>query len=372
MVLAGETFEDLYARPPDARGEAPGRVHLLGDHTDEDGGWVLPCAIPARTVVEIAHRDDDVVEVATTSSPDGHARLNYRIGDEGPCGTWLDHVMGVTTALRAEALPVPGMSLRIEGDVPLGAGLASSASLVVAILRAVRALTGAAVDDVGLARLAHVAEHDFVGAPVGVVDPMACALAGDHEALLLDTRTLAFERIALPDAADIVVIDAGLSHHRADGDHATRRAECALAARTLGVAQLRDLDVAELGRLADLPEPLGRRARHVVTENARVRAAADALRVGDVPALGRLFRESHRSLRDDLQVSALAIDALVECADAQPGCHGSRLTGAALGGAIVALVDRGAASSVARAVVEAAAGGGAVGARALLPAPAVA
>ncbi|HVG93172.1 MAG TPA: galactokinase family protein, partial [Planctomycetota bacterium] len=115
MVPTGETFEGLFARPPDARGEAPGRVNLLGDHTDDDGGWVLPCAIPARTVVEVAHRDDDVVEVATTTPPDGHARLNYRIGDERRVGTWLDHVMGVTTALRAEGLPVPGMSVRIAG-----------------------------------------------------------------------------------------------------------------------------------------------------------------------------------------------------------------------------------------------------------------
>jgi galactokinase len=360
-------FEQLFARPADARAEAPGRVNLIGEHTDYNGGWVLPCAIPQKTVVEIAHRDDDVVEAATECAPDGHARLNYRVGDESRAGVWLDYVMGVTTALRAEGLPVPGMSLRIHGEVPLGAGLSSSASLLVALLRAIRALTGAALDEVTLARLAHVAEHDFVGAPVGIMDQMACSLARDHHALFLDTRSLAFEHVPMPEGAELLVVDSGVAHRHADGDYRARRAECEMAAQELGVAQLRDVDAADLARLDALPEPLGRRARHVVTENARVLAAVDAMKQGDLASLGRLFVESHRSMRDDFQVSVLEVDALVESAIAQPGCHGARLTGGGFGGSVVALVDRGTAELVGRAVVEAAARGGAAGTRVLVP-----
>lgn len=358
------TFEELFARPPDGRAAAPARVTLIGDATSHRGGWELSCALPRETVVEVAHRDDDVVEVASTSAPDGHARLNFRIGDESPSGVWLDYVMGVTTALRAEGLPVPGMSLRIDGDVPPSIGSTPGASLVVAVLRAVRTLTGAPRDDVGLARLAYVAEHDFVGAPFAIGAAMASSVGGEDDVVLLDTWTLAFERIPLPANAALVVIDAGVQDV---DDLRARRAECALAAQQVGVASLRDLGVADLGRLDGLPDPLRRRARHVVTENARVLAAAEALRRGDRATLGRLLRESHQSLRDDHQVSSFAFDALVECAEDQPGCHAARLSRTGSGGSVVALVDPGAAVSVARAVVEAATRAGATGARVLLP-----
>ncbi|XXT97470.1 galactokinase [Sorangium sp. So ce834] len=352
VTMKGQSFEAVFGRSAQVVAEAPGRVNLIGEHTDYSGGYVLPTAIPQTTRVEIAPRGDGLIHVATMNVNRGAQRW-FRVGEESRGGIWLDYVQGITAVLRGRGAPISGFDARIESSVPLGSGLSSSASLLVALARAVRAMLGLSIDDVEIARIAHAAEHDFVGAPVGTMDQMAASLADEHTALFLDTRTLAFERIPLPAEAELLVVNSGVAHQHASGDYKTRRAECERAAALLGVPQLRDVDAAAEQRIASLPAPLDRRARHVVTENARVLAAVAALRAGDLGRLGELFDASHRSMRDDFEVSVPAVDALVESARAQPDVFGARLTGGGFGGSIVALVKRGCAARVGQAVVEA-------------------
>jgi galactokinase len=242
---------------------------------------------------------------------------------------------------------VGGFDLRLRSDVPLGSGLSSSAALEVATLRAIRAAFDLPLGDIELARAAQRAEVEFVGAPVGIMDQMAASLAGERHALFLDTRSLVFERIALPESLDLVVIDSGVAHQHVSGDYATRRRESEEAARRLGVGRLRDLGSEALPRIDTLPPALARRARHIVTENDRVLRARAALLAGDLRALGALFAASHASMRDDYEVSVPAVDLLVELASSHPAVYGARLTGGGFGGAIVAAAERGSAGDVA-------------------------
>jgi galactokinase len=269
---------------------------------------------------------------------------DFVLGQERKTSGWVDYVQGVTWVLARENLPVGGCSLRIRSEVPHGGGLSSSAALCVAVLRALRQAFELPIDDVRIALIAQKVENDFVGAPVGVMDQMASSLADDRTALFLDTRSLRHERVPLPAELGIVVINSGIRHSHATGDYRTRRAECEEAARQLGVPQLRDASDREA--IERLPEPLRRRARHVVTEDARVEAAVKALRAGDAPALGKLFVESHASMRDDFEVSIPEIDRLVAMAMDTPGVHGARLTGGGFGGSIVALARIGEATDV--------------------------
>ena len=321
------------------RAAAPGRVNLIGEHTDYNGGFVLPTAIPQQTRVELTRRPDQRVEAVSTSDP---ARGGYVLGQESARGDWSDYVQGVTWALRQAGFGLCGFDLSIHSTVPLGAGLSSSASLEVACLRAIRqAFDLAGLDDVKLAQLGQTAENDFVGAHCGIMDQMAASLADGSTALFLDSRSLEFRRIPLPADADLVVIHSGVVHEIAGGDYNTRRAECEEAARLLGVPQLRDLGLADLKPVEQLPEPFARRARHVVTEDERVLQAVQALQDSDLPRLGELFFASHDSMRDDFEVSVPAIDVLVEIARADPDVYGARMTGGGFGGSVVMLAHHG-------------------------------
>jgi galactokinase len=322
------------------RASAPGRVNLIGEHTDYNGGFVLPTTIPQNTSVTLIRRDDALVRVRSDQASSGW--LEYRLGHEEQRGTWLDYVQGVTWALREAryALPI-GFELDIRSDVPLGAGLSSSAALEVALLRAMRQEFGLDLTDVNLALLGQRAENDFVGARCGIMDQMAATLADAGSALFLDTRSLDYRRVPLPARADLVVIHSGVSHEISGGDYNTRRAECEEAARLLGVAQLRDVTLAELPRLERLPEPLRRRARHVVTEDERVLSAVAALEANDLGLLGQLFDASHASMRDDFEVSAPDVDLLVGLAQTDRRVFGARMTGGGFGGSVVMLVQAG-------------------------------
>jgi galactokinase len=286
--------------------------------------------------------------VRVASAPaDGGAIQEYVLGREAAGRGFLDYVQGVTRTLAAAGHALRGFDARIASAVPLGAGLASSAALTVALARALREAFGLALDDVPLALAAQRAECDFVGARVGVMDPLAATLADVTSALLIDTRTLAVERIPLPAGMELVAIDSGVAHSHASGGYNARRAECEAACHLLGVPTLRVLEDEEPGRAAALPEPLARRVRHVLAENARVRAAVAALRARDLPALGTLLSASHASLRDDYEVSTPDVDALVAIALATPGVLGARLTGGGFGGAVLVLVDTGDAAALA-------------------------
>jgi len=335
-----KTFSDLFGRDPEIRADAPGRVNLIGEHTDYSGGFVLPLAIPQRTRVELGLRSEPLVR-AWSASVQEEEILEYRIGAEEPGHGWLDYVQGVTEVLRLAGHKLRGFDLRIESDVPLGGGLSSSAALEVSLLRALREAFGLELDDVQLALAGQKAENDFVGAPVGVMDQMASSLADEKTALFLDTRSLEYEKIPLPAEAELVVIDSGITHSHSGGEYRTRRRECERAAELLGVHQLRDLSPQDLWRLPSLPDPLDNRARHVITENARVRSAVSALRDRDLPRLGKLLYASHESLRDDFEVSIPEIDRLVELASEEPDIFGARITGGGFGGSIVAVARRG-------------------------------
>jgi galactokinase len=328
-------FRRIFGINPEASAEAPGRVNLLGEHTDYNEGYVLPTVLPYLTRVH-AGRADGVVEAYAESF--GEALRRER-GSERE-GNWLDYVAGCVWALARDGIEVPGARLYIEGGVPIGAGLASSGALEVAVLRALRALYGFALDDLRLALVARRAEVEYVGVRCGVMDQMVASLGRPGRALFLDTRSLGHELIPIPEGYRFAVVDSGVPRRLAEAGYNRRRAECEEAAALLGARALRDVSTGDLSRMDRLPSPLDRRARHVVTENVRVIEGVEALRAGDPPVFGRLMLESHRSLRDDYQVSTPELDLLVDLA-MRHGALGARLTGAGFGGCIVALVAAG-------------------------------
>lgn len=326
------SFRRIFAADPETCAEAPGRVNLLGEHTDYNEGYVLPTVLPYATRVH-ATRADGVVEAYAEIAGEVRRREPGCLRD----GTWLDYVAGCVWALGREGFEVPGLRIHIGRGVPVGAGLASSAALEVAALRALRALYGLAVDDLRLALIAHRAEVEYVGVRCGVMDQMVASLGRPGNALFLDTRSLRGELVPIPAGYRFVVVGSGVSRRLAEAGYNQRRAECEEAAAHLGVRALRDVSTGDLSRVDRLPSPLDRRARHVVTENVRVVAGVEALRAADPLAFGRLMLESHRSLRDDYQVSTPELDLLVDLA-MRHGALGARLTGAGFGGCIVALV----------------------------------
>ena len=325
--------------------EAPGRVNLIGEHTDYHEGLVLPATIPQRTRVALTPRTDR--RVRASSGPMAQS-AEYVLDHETAGRGWLDYVQGVTAQLARDGTRVPGCEITIESSVPVGAGVSSSAALTVALLRAFRAWLDLPLDDRAIAGLAHAVETDFVGAPVGVMDQMAVSLGRPGEALFIDTRTLACDRLPLPRELELVIIDSGVPHHHAGGGYVTRRKESFEASALLGVRVLRDLTMEDLPRLAALPPMLERRARHIITENQRVLETTAALRRDDIAALGPLFAASHASLRDDYEVSTPDVDALVTLAQAHPDIIAARMTGGGFGGAVVMIARVGTGARAAR------------------------
>jgi galactokinase len=336
--------------PESCTGEAPGRVNLIGEHTDYHEGYVLPTVIPQRTYVTVAVRSDDRVRAHSAALGDAE---EYRRGDERPGREWLDYVAGTTATLAADGVAVPGLDVEIASTVPVGAGVSSSAALIVAMLRALRSLLSLPLDDVALAVTARRVETDFVGAPVGVMDQMAASVGAAGEALFIDTRTLRFDRVPIPPSIDLVVIHSGLTHSHAGGEYRIRREESFRAAEMLGVRHLRDADISWLPRIDRLPSVLARRARHVVTENQRVLDAVDALKTADPQRLGALFAASHASMRDDYEISVPEIDTLVRIGVEHPDVYGARMTGGGFGGSVVMIAKAGRARTASRAIVDA-------------------
>jgi galactokinase len=342
------TFARIFGRPPSTIGRAPGRVNLIGEHTDHSGGFVLPTPVPLHTSVVLAQREDATVRAHSTHRRGTSGAVPaFRLGDERRTGGWVDYVAGVTSALREAGYSIGGADLLVTSDVPIGSGLSSSAALLVATLRAFNDAFDLSLDGQAIASLAWQAETGLVGAPVGIMDQMVCSLGTPGSALFLDTRARTFDLVPLPDAAEIAVIDSRLPHHHASGEYRIRRSQCEAAAAALGVPLLRDLTPSDLPRIARLPEPLSRRARHVVLENARVVSAVDALRGSDLSTFGGLMNASHASLRDDFEVSVRAIDRLVSAAQTAPYAYGARITGGGFGGSIVILTAVGHARAVA-------------------------
>lgn len=343
---ARRSFADVFGRAPEAHESAPGRVNLLGEHTDYHDGYVLPTIIPQRTHASLAARADGLVRAWSAGT--SHGVEEYALGSEASGRGWLDYPQGLTVALAKRGIALPGCDLHLSSDVPIGGGVSSSAALEISVLRALRTRFALPLDDVELARIGREAETDFVGAPVGIMDQMAASVGRDGEALFLDTRTLEAERIPLPRDVDLLVIDSGVTHQHAGGAYAERRRESFAAAAALGVAFLRDAGPGALRDLDRLDPLLARRARHVITENQRVLDAVAALRGGDAGRLGTLMNASHASMRDDYETSTPEIDTLVALAQQDARIYGARLTGGGFGGAIVAIARGGTGADAAR------------------------
>jgi galactokinase len=325
---------------------APGRVNLLGEHTDYNDGFMLPIATPQRTTVcmAIAAEPGFHFYSATLGS-----EVKFNAADGAPAG-FARYIFGCIRLLEGRGVAVPPLRVHVDSSVPLGTGLSSSAALEVATLRALRSLLAVeldALDDVALALLAQQAEIQYAGVNCGVMDQMASSLADEVSMLFLDARTLATKILPLPAEAELIVIDSGVARKLEASKYNERRAECERAAGLLGVAALRD--VADVEAVEALPEPVRRRARHVVSENLRVLEAAKGV---SAARFGQLMSASHASLRDDYQVSIGALDSLVEMLCALDGVHGARLTGAGFGGACVALCRKGGAAHIGGQVVE--------------------
>ena len=338
-------FEGHYGRPARLF-RAPGRVNLIGEHTDYNGGFVLPMAIDRETVAAAAPREDRLVRVLSLNL-DEEAEFDLDRPGQPRRGLWLDYVEGVARALEGRGLRLRGADLMLLSDVPAGAGLSSSAALEVSAGLALVSVSGQTIDPVELALAGQQAEHTYVGTMSGIMDQFVAALGREGHALLIDCRALKAEAIPL-DTTDVVVAisDTHVHHELSSSEYNVRRAECEEGVALLrehlpGVEQLRDVSVEDFERFADrLPETVRRRCRHVVHEIARTLAATGALRGGDLGEMGRLMRRSHESLRDDYEVSCAELDLLAETAWGLEGVLGSRMTGGGFGGSTVSLVRR--------------------------------
>jgi galactokinase len=322
---------------------APGRANLIGEHLDYNGGWVLPFAIGLRTAVAVSPRDDD--RIRCWSLQDAEA-TDTSLDEVVPRAGWSSYVIGTVWAMREAGASLPGLDVVVDGDVPLGGGLSSSAALECAVALAVNELSGADLDRRALARAGQRAEHDVVGAPVGIMDQLASLLGREGHGVLLDCVTLQTQDIALPLAetgTQLVVIDSGVRHDHASGGYADRRRECETAAATLGIDHLALADPGRLGEIHD--ETAYRRARHVVSEQRRVRDVVDAVGRRDMASVGASLTACHISLRDDFEISIPELNGAVDAA-LVAGAIGARLIGGGFGGAVLALVPEPAADAV--------------------------
>lgn len=336
------TFEEAFGRKPTLLAHAPGRVNLIGEHTDYNDGFVLPAAIDRAVYVAAAPRADSTVHMV---SIDFDARTAFDLDnlDDPDLPGWSSYPRGSLWWLGEQGITLPGFDAVIGGDIPIGAGLSSSAAVEVVFIELGLALANDAarpMTQVDKALGGVEVEHQFIGMPCGVMDQMASAMGVAQHALLIDCRSLDVTPIPVPAGVSIVIIDSNKRRGLVDSEYALRRQQCEEAAGILGVEALRD---ATPGMLTAAREELGdllyRRARHVVTENLRTQVAATALRSGDLTTAGQAMRESHASMRDDYEITVFELDTIADLGSAQPGCYGARMTGGGFGGVAVALVD---------------------------------
>jgi galactokinase len=322
---------------------APGRVNLIGEHTDYNDGFVMPAAIDFSTWVTISPRDDRTISLF---SENFGQQIGFDLEDPAPQpkGHWSDYVRGVAIVLEAAGYRLRGANLRIRGEVPIGSGLSSSAAIEVATGYALLESSGFAVDRLKLAKLCQRAENEFVGMRCGIMDQFISCHGQRGKALMLDCRSLEYRLLPLPENVRLVICNTMVKHELAGGEYNKRRAECEagvrhLAGRLEGVRALRDVTAENLeNHGSDLPPVVYRRCRHVITENDRVLKATAALERGDLADFGDLMNESHRSLRDDYEVSCAELDLMVTLAREIKGVYGSRMTGGGFGGCTISLV----------------------------------
>jgi galactokinase len=366
----GQAFFAHFGRSAEVLVRSPGRVNLIGEHTDYNGGFVLPMAIDRAVWLASAARDDRRVHIYSLDEREG---AEFSLADLRPENVgWIEYIKGVAAFLleggRPEVRgtspvdpaasrfaaragpssfsgPLRGFDAVLTGDVPIGAGLSSSAALEMAAARLFAALGGWPWNPVAGALVCQKAENEWVGVNCGIMDQLACGCGRAGHALRIDCRSLEIEHVPLPPDTALVVLDTATRRGLADSAYNERRSQCQAAAGQLGVPALRDASLEQLERCRDvLDEAAYRRARHVIAENTRTMEAGEAMRGGDAAALGSLMDQSHASLRDDYEVSSPELDAMVACARAHPACYGARMTGAGFGGCAIALIDSAATS----------------------------
>ena len=338
-----DLFTNTFGHQPTHFFQAPGRVNLIGEHTDYNDGFVLPCAIDYQAMIAASPRDDQKV-VATAHSFDGQVsefELSLPIAHSEEA-FWSNYVRGVATVLLEKGMDLKGVNIAIIGNVPQGAGLSSSACLEVVTGLTLTRMAGLEVSLKELALIGQQAENEFVGCKCGIMDQMISACGKEDHAMLLDCRSLDTRLVSIPTNAAVVIINSNVKRGLVDSEYNTRREQCEAAAKYFGVKALRDITLAQLeAAKGDLDDLTFRRARHVVTENDRTEAAAEVLAVGDLVAMGELMARSHASMRDDFEITVPAIDAIVEIVKNVIGSEGGvRMTGGGFGGCVVALVPQ--------------------------------
>jgi galactokinase len=341
------SFTTYFNAKPEFIVRAPGRVNLIGEHTDYNDGFVLPMAIDRAVWIALSPRADSQVRIRSLDlEVDSAFELHSLTKGDG----WLEYIKGVANELQKAGHELRGFDAVMTGDVPRGAGLSSSAAVELATARAFAAASGFAWDAAQMAKISQKAENEWVGMKCGIMDQMASAASKEGFALFLDCRTLEYQHAPLPKNTSVVILDTSTRRGLVDSAYNERRSQCEEAARWFGVKALRDVSVDEFEKSSGLSEVVMKRARHIITENARVLEAVNVLKEGNVKRLGELFNASHNSLRDDFEVTNEALNQIVECAQEQSSCYGARMTGAGFGGCAVALVQEENASDFTNAV----------------------
>ena len=336
--------ETFFGGAPEASASAPGRVNLLGEHTDYNDGYMLPVATPQRTEVALSRSNDGYFHFYSATLD---SNVSFAADGSAPAG-FGSYIEGCIRLVQARGIDVPPLRVFCQTNLAVGSGLSSSAALEIATLRALRNLLGFDLDDVVLAQIAQRAEIEYAHVNCGIMDQMASSLADPDTMLFIDARTLEHRLVPLPAGTSLIVIDTGVARKLADSKYNERRSECQEAARLLGVNALRD--VTDIATVEALPEPMRRRARHVVSDDRRVTEAVQGI---DGERFGELMNECHYSLRDDYEVSIPALDALAQFLRDQEGVLGARMTGGGFGGACVALCRTQFAEQAARAALAA-------------------
>ncbi|MBO2676602.1 galactokinase [Shewanella algae] len=334
-------FVKTFGTKPDALYQAPGRVNLIGEHTDYNEGLVLPAAINFHTIIAVKRRDDDKFRAVSAAFP---GIFEWHYGDEGSMSEdegWVSYLKGFTSAMAQSGLPARGLDLAVIGNVPANAGLASSASLEIAFGTAINDTSQLHLSPLAIAQLAQRGENHYVGHSCGIMDQITCAMAEAGAALLIDCLDLDYESVPFPDDLSLLIINSGLPSIAHSTEFGERRLQCEQVAGHFGLDTLRHLSLRALQSAEDELDPVAfRRARHVISENQRTQSACRALEQGDIARLSKLMAESHRSMRDDFEISHPAIDALVELIAEVVGERGGvRMTGKGFGGCVIALVE---------------------------------
>lgn len=331
-------YRDRFGSEPTCVVRAPGRVNLIGEHTDYNDGFVMPMAIDRAVWIALAPREDRKVEIYSMNyeETEGFDLDALEKGDHG----WIEYVKGVAWALGEKGCKLSGWQGVMYGDVPLGAGLSSSAALELGIARAFVTLGGLSLDETELALVGQRAENKWVGVNCGIMDQQISSAGRAGYALLIDCRSLEMQPAPLPEGTAVVILDTATRRGLESSAYNERRSQCEAGAKFFGVSHLRDVEPKQFeAQAGPLDELTRRRCRHVITENARTLQAAEAMKAGDAAKLGELMKASHTSLRDDYEVSCPELDAMAEIAQQLEGCYGARMTGAGFGGCAVALID---------------------------------